>query len=70
MNEFRMGFWYGKNVDCEIFTGLMNLIKIISLTCTPLLICHGVEDLRTPHYGLHVHVHVQYQPIKKVMARI
>jgi len=27
------------------------LIKTISLTCSPLLICRGVEDLRKPNYG-------------------
>jgi hypothetical protein len=31
-----------------------NLIKIRSLSCFPLLICHDMGDLKKPHYGPHV----------------
>jgi len=33
------------------FVKCVNLIKIISLTCSPLLKCRGVGDLKKPHRG-------------------
>ena len=35
------------NLQLEIF---LHNVKIISLTCFPSLICHGMEYLRKPHY--------------------
>jgi len=31
-----------------------NLIKILILTCSPLLICRGVGDMKKLYYWLHV----------------
>jgi len=31
-----------------------NVIKITSLTCSPLLVCHDVGDLKKHNYGSHV----------------
>jgi hypothetical protein len=43
-----------------IFT---NLIKIRSLTCHPLMMCHDVGDLRKSNYGSHASVHI-FHPMK------
>jgi hypothetical protein len=37
-----------------------NLIKIRSLACSPLLICHCLEDLKKPHYESYVNDHMSW----------
>jgi len=44
--------WY--TCYLHMLTGTHNLIKITSLTCSPLLICHSMWDLRKPQSGSHV----------------
>ena len=46
-----------------------NLNKIWSLTSSPLLIYHGVRDLRKSHYGSHAS-DPMYHPMKMAIARL
>ena len=49
---------------------ILNVIKIKSLTCSPLLICCSVGDLRKPHYGSHVSdPRPEYHPMRMVNVR-
>ena len=43
------------------------LIKIRSLTRSPLLMWHDMEDPRKPHYGSHATDHM-YHPMKMLRA--
>jgi hypothetical protein len=49
---------------------ILNVIKIKSLTCSPLLICCSVGDLRKPHYGSRVSdPRPEYHPMRMVNVR-